>query len=85
MIISAEISLYALSKEYEKPVWDFLNNLHTNYQNSGIQIETTAMSTTITGEYSQIMQLLQAEVIQVFEHHNAVFVCKIANGCLSGN
>ncbi len=78
MFITAELSLYPLCEGYGKRINEFLHRLN-RYNN--IEIQTTIMSTTISGSYEDIMSVLTKEIKPVFEKHDAVFTIKIANAC----
>jgi uncharacterized protein YqgV (UPF0045/DUF77 family) len=78
MFITAEISLYPLCKGYGKYIIEFLHRLK-QYEN--IEIQTTIMSTTLSGTYEDIMDVLTKEIKPAFEKHDAVFTIKIANAC----
>lgn len=78
MFITAEISLYPLCKGYGKYINEFLHRLK-RYEN--IEIQTTIMSTTLSGTYENIMDVLTKEIKPVFEKHDAIFTIKIANAC----
>ncbi len=81
MTISVEISLYPLKEEYGALVNNFLEELQ---QNKALQIETSAMSTLILGDFEAVMPAISAASKKVFETEKAVFVLKISNGCVVG-
>ncbi len=78
MFITAEISLYPLCKDYGKYINEFLQRLG-RYED--VEIKTSIMSTTLSGSYENIMDILTKEIKPVFEKHDAVFTLKIANAC----
>ena len=78
MFITAEISLYPLCDNYGKYINEFLHCLR---RHEDIEVQTTIMSTTLSGSYENIMDVLYKEIKPVFEKHNAVFTIKIANAC----
>jgi uncharacterized protein YqgV (UPF0045/DUF77 family) len=79
MIIIAELSLYPLREKYGEEILRFVEKIRSA---TGISVETNAMSTLITGEYDDLMNLLQKEIKPVFNALKAVIVIKISNSCL---
>jgi len=79
MIVMAELSLYPLHEGYGAEILQFIEKIQSV---SGISVETNAMSTLITGEYDEIMRLLNKEIKAVFSALKAVIILKISNGCL---
>jgi uncharacterized protein YqgV (UPF0045/DUF77 family) len=79
MNITAEVSLYPLEENYGEKIMEFLHGLHTNH---GISVETSAMSTLLTGDYETIMKMLNEGMQNFFENHKAVCILKISNGCM---
>jgi len=59
MKLVAEISMYPLKEQYIPPIQEFIDRLNT-YE--CIKVETTATSTTVSGEYLPTMQLLAEEM-----------------------
>lgn len=82
MEITVDISMYPLADEYIEPIKAFISRLA---KRDGIRAEFGALSTTISGEYSVIMNLLNGELKQAFEDApNSVFVLKIVHTACKG-
>ncbi len=79
MTISAEISLYPLRETHDADVLQFIEKIQSH---PGITVETNAMSTLMTGDYDEIMNLIHEEVRHIFTRQKAVLIVKISNGCL---
>lgn len=78
MTISAEISYYPLSGDFEQPVDQFIQHL----RDEGLEFEMGTMSTLITGPYEKIMHCLTTSMQDLMEHHPSVFTLKISNACV---
>jgi len=52
MKITVEISLYPLQQKYKKVIKAFIRNVK---EHKGVAVNTTAMSTYITGDYAKVM------------------------------
>ena len=76
--ITADISFYPLEDNYLETINQFLESLH---KNEDIKIETSDVNTIITGEYSNVMQLVEKELKPFLESGDAVFVVKYSNAC----
>lgn len=77
MTIAVEITMYPLCENYIPLIDDFLDRINT-YPN--LIIRTNNMSTRITGNYSDIMQLLDKELKKSFDSGNKIsFVMKVLN------
>jgi len=80
MKTTVEISKYPLNADYEPPILDFINRLNTIQK---ITVKTNATSTHITGDYDEVMSILQKEIKVSFEKYGkAIFVMKVLNGDL---
>lgn len=55
MIISAELSLYPLTPDYEPVIVDFIIALRNQ---PGLRVATNGLSTQLTGEYTAVMAAL---------------------------
>jgi uncharacterized protein YqgV (UPF0045/DUF77 family) len=78
MHIAVDISLYPLAGEFIPPIRDFIDRLN---RHEGLRVATNAMSTQVSGEYTQVMAALQAEIARTFgERHRSVFVMKVLGG-----
>jgi len=64
MIITVEISLYPLTKDYTEHVIKLIRGLKSNNE---LEIYTTAMSTYIQGDYDVVMKVLQSELKTLYE------------------
>ena len=51
--------MYPLTADFEPPILDFIQRLNTQ---EGVEIHTSPMSTQITGDYEQVMELLKEEM-----------------------
>jgi len=80
MKTTVEISNYPLNEDYEPPILDFIGRLNAN---ENLTIKTNATSTQITGDYDEVMGILQKEIKASFEKYGkAIFVMKVLNGAL---
>ena len=57
MQVSAELSLYPLTADYEPPIIDFIRRLR---KQPGIVVATNALSTQVTGDYAAVMTAITA-------------------------
>jgi len=80
MIATIEISMYALTDDYEQKVIDFILRIK---QNKNIRVEVGGLSTMLYGEYDVLMQVVKEEMQRDFENGKAVFVLKIAGSELT--
>lgn len=55
MIVSAELSLYPLTPDYETPILDFIRELR---RQPDVEVATNGLSTQLTGNYTAVMQAL---------------------------
>ena len=79
MYVSAEISYYPLGGELNAPIDRFLERV----RESGLDCDTSAMSTVITGEFGALMDLLRDAMGELMEDHPSVFTLKISNACIA--
>lgn len=79
MNVSAEISYYPLTEEYFTPINQFLDCLKDNR----IEVETSTMSTTVSGEYDDVMEILSGSMKELIDKYPSVFTLKISNACIS--
>lgn len=77
MIITAEISYYPLTGNFEEPI----NELISKLSEESITRDTGPMSTFISGEYSEIMRILTRSMGDLMERYPSVFNLKISNTC----
>ena len=54
-MVSAELSLYPLTPDYETPIIAFIHRLR---QQAGVNVATNGLSTQLTGEYAAVMKAL---------------------------
>jgi len=59
-----EISLYPLTEDYSGVILQFIHDLK---KHDSIQIYSTAMSTYITGDFENVMNILSSELKKVYE------------------
>ena len=77
MKTTIEISNYPLDKEYESKILDFIERC----EKYGFKMKVTATCTQITGDYDEVMSLLQKEIKSSFEKYGKmIFVVKVLNG-----
>ncbi len=77
MKAAVDISMYPLDAEYETPILDFIARLN---QHEGLKIQTNALSTQISGDYDDIMQILTREIKESFlAGGTQIMVLKILN------
>lgn len=79
MKTSVEISYYPLTKDYLKPIGDFIDRLHTH---KNLIVKTNGMSTQVFGEYDDVMHGITVEIKASFELPHSVFVLKVINADL---
>jgi len=81
MNISVEISMYPLTKNYESPILQFIEQLN---QHKDIKIITNTMSTQIFGNYESVMSALTPEIRAAFMvEPTTIMVLKIINAGLT--
>jgi len=79
MQVSIDISLYPLHEDYRQLVKDFIQRLE---QHDNFIIAKNSMSTTILGDYQEIMPILEKEMFtSLQELPESVFVIKLSGGC----
>ncbi|MDX3773476.1 YkoF family thiamine/hydroxymethylpyrimidine-binding protein [Chromatiaceae bacterium AAb-1] len=80
MKLTVDISKYPLANDYIPPIKGFIEQLN---QYPDVKVITNALSTQVSGDYDQVMQLLQQSVKWSFERYGkVVFVCKFLHGDL---
>ncbi len=80
MKITAEISYYALMERYQEPVRNFINEIRRNPK---IKLEPGTMSSMLTGDFEEVMDLLKQQIKPFMEKYPSVFSLKISNACRS--
>lgn len=75
MKITLDISYYPLQDNYIGPIDSFIDNLRKN----GIDVEVSKMSTSMVGDYDQLMGLLKEAMGEFLEKHPSVFNIKLTN------
>ena len=82
MEISVDISLYPLQEGYEKPILAFIAALE---KEQSIDVVRNELSTQVHGEYHTIMQLLEKEILSVFDEiPHSIFVIKLVGNNRKG-
>lgn len=82
MEISVDISLYPLQEGYEKPILAFIAALE---KEQSIDVVRNELSTQVHGDYHTIMQLLEKEVLSVFDEiPHSIFVMKLVGNNRKG-
>lgn len=77
MIVSAELSLYALTDQYEQPVIDFIHLLRAQ---PGVEVVTNGLSTQVVGAYADVMEALKLSMEPTLSGAiTCSFVIKILN------
>ena len=78
MQLTVEISMYPFNKDYKMLIKGFITELN---KRDGFDIDTSAASTVIRGEYSLVMETLKDMMSWSFDTHGrAVFVAKFIPG-----
>jgi uncharacterized protein YqgV (UPF0045/DUF77 family) len=80
MIATIEISMYALSNDYQERIIAFIQRVK---QNKNIRVEVNGLSTQLFGDYDLLMQLLKKEMQHDLENGSTVFLLKIGPGELT--
>ncbi len=62
MVITAELSLYPLEKDYEESIIHFIRKLK---ENDGVEVMTHAMSTFVKGESKQVFAAIEQAMAEV--------------------
>ncbi len=82
MEVSVDISLYPLQEGYEKPILAFIAALE---KEQSIDVVRNELSTQVHGDYHTIMQLLEKEILSVFnEIPHSIFVIKLVGNNRKG-
>lgn len=72
-----EITKYPFSRDYDKPILDFLHRME---QYEGLYMTVGETSTVIRGDYDELMEALVKEMKSSFEgEYRTAFVLKILN------
>ena len=75
MEISVDISMYPLQREFEAPILAFIAMLE---KEDHVEVVRNELSTQVHGDYTTIMQLLEKEILSVFnEIPDSIFVIKL--------
>ncbi len=80
MIVTVEISMYALSDGYAEKVIAFIQRIK---QNKNIRVEVNGLSTQLFGEYDVLFPLLKNEMLHDLKNGSTVFLLKIGPGELT--
>ncbi|MFT4535251.1 MAG: hypothetical protein ACJA1A_000523 [Saprospiraceae bacterium] len=65
MKITVEMSLYPLSEDYTEHIIKFIKSMKSY---ATLLVRTTAMSTYISGEYKDVMNMLNIELEQLYQN-----------------
>ncbi|MBR9793924.1 MAG: hypothetical protein GYB58_19455 [Gammaproteobacteria bacterium] len=77
MQVMVELSLYPLVNDYIGPIKAFIERLNSY---SNLTVTTCSTSTQVHGDYTEVMQVLGAEMQRTHEEvGQAVFVAKFLN------
>lgn len=77
MQVMVELSLYPLVNEYIPPIQNFIDRLNI-YE--VLSVSTSSTSTQVTGNYTDVMSILGAEMQRTHEEvGQAIFVAKFLN------
>lgn len=77
MQVMVELSLYPLVNEYIPPIQQFIDRLNS-YE--ALNVTTCSTSTQVTGDYTEVMTILGAEMQRIHEEvGQAIFVAKFLN------
>ncbi|MGM0566201.1 MAG: YkoF family thiamine/hydroxymethylpyrimidine-binding protein [Bacteroidota bacterium] len=79
MIISVEISFYPLNDQYLEPISNFIERIQTY---KAFFVRVNGMSTQISGDYDEVMDVLKKEIKTSLKLPSSVFVIKILNADL---
>lgn len=64
MKITVELSLYPLKEDYTSIIIEFIKNLK---KHDSVQVLTTAMSTYVSGDYDEVIDIVTKELKKVHE------------------
>jgi uncharacterized protein YqgV (UPF0045/DUF77 family) len=78
MKITLEISYYPLVDKYNEPVKKLISRMK---ENEKINIEAGVMSTLISGNYNDVMNMVITQIEPLMEEYPSVFNLKISNAC----
>lgn len=78
MIITAEISYYPLTGDIDNPINSFIEEMRSK---KDISVETGRMSTVISGEYNNVMNILSDGMGRLMKEYPSVFNLKVSNAC----
>lgn len=77
MIVTAELSLYPITDEYDIHILSFVKRLHDYSQ---LSVVTNAMSTYVQGDIDEVMRILSHELKAIYGKIDmAVTTIKIVN------
>ncbi len=73
---TVEISMYPLDESYIGPIRQFIDSLN---EHDGVEVETSATSTRVCGDYDRVMAVVTTEMRRVHAAGEAtvVFVLKV--------
>lgn len=77
MKLTVDISLYPLSEDFIPYIKEFILRLKS-YEN--LTIATNDISTQVSGDYEEVMNILSVEMKSTFDEQRSVFVMKFLMG-----
>jgi len=78
MKITLEISYYPLVDKYSVPVKKLIGKMK---ENEKVTVESGVMSTLISGNYSDVMDMVITQIEPLMKEYPSVFNIKISNAC----
>jgi uncharacterized protein YqgV (UPF0045/DUF77 family) len=78
-----EISMYPLNESFVEPIKDFIQRLN---KHEGLDVETNATSTRVSGDYDRVIAIVTGEMRRVHSAGTprAVFVLKVLCSATTG-
>jgi uncharacterized protein YqgV (UPF0045/DUF77 family) len=78
-----EISMYPLNESFVEPIKDFIERLN---KHEGLDVETNATSTRVSGDYDRVIGIVTGEMRRVHSAGTprAVFVLKVLCSATTG-
>ncbi len=74
--ITVEVSYYPLPDSNNDPVTEFMKEI---VENENIDVVPGIMSTLLTGQYEDVMSLLEKKLRLLMEKYLSVFTLKVSN------
>ena len=67
--------MYPLAEDYKQPILGFIEQL----RNRDISVSVSDLSTQVTGDYDEIMEVITGEIKDTFKTGKVAFVVKVIN------